>query len=99
MDLVDCSSGGLVPDAKITIVPGYQVPFAEKIRRGTNIATATAGFTTEPKQAAEIVRSGQADVVLLGRKFLRDVYWPAHAANILGQNDKLPPPSQYARAW
>ena len=97
VDLVDCSSGGLVPDAKITVVPGYQVPFAEKIRHGANIPTAAVGFINEAKQADDIVRHGQADVVLLARQFLRDPYWPATAARALGY--KLPPPNQYARAW
>ncbi len=97
VDLLDCSSGGVVLDAKIPVAPGYQVPFAEKIRRGAEMPTATVGFITEPKQADEIVRSGQADVVLLGRQFLVNPYWPAHAAKALGH--KLPPPPQYARAW
>jgi len=97
VDLMDCSSGGVVPDAKITVVPGYQVPFAEKIRHGANIATAAVGFITEPKQADDIVRRGQADVVLLARQMLVDPYWPAHAAKALGY--KLPPPNQYSRAW
>lgn len=97
VDLMDCSSGGVVPDAKITVVPGYQVPFAEKIRQGADMATAAVGFITEPKQADHIIRTGQADVVLLARQFLRDPYWPAHAARTLGY--KLPPPPQYARAW
>ena len=97
VDLIDCSSGGVVPDAKIKTEPGYQVPFAEKVRHGANIATAAVGFITEPEQADDIVRSGQADVVLLAREFLRDPYWPAHAAKRLGH--KLPPPNQYARAW
>jgi 2,4-dienoyl-CoA reductase-like NADH-dependent reductase (Old Yellow Enzyme family) len=99
VDLIDCSSGGIVPDAKIPIAPGYQVPFAEKIRRDANIATAAVGFITEPKQADDIIRNGQADLVLLAREFLRDPYWPAHAAKALGHQDKLPPPPQYARAW
>jgi len=97
VDLIDCSSGGVVPDAKITVAPGYQVPFAEKIRHGANIATAAVGFITEPKQADDIVRNGQADVVLLARRMLVDPYWPAHAAKALGF--KLTPPNQYARAW
>ena len=97
VDLMDCSSGGVVPDAKITVEPGYQVPFAEKIRHGANIATAAVGFITEPKQADDIVRNGQADVVLLARQMLADPYWPAHAAKALGH--KLPPPNQYVRAW
>ncbi len=97
VDLLDCSSGGVVADAKIIVVPGYQVPFAEKIRHGANLATAAVGFITEAKQADDIVRHGQADVVLLARQFLRDPYWPATAARTLGY--KLPPPNQYARAW
>jgi 2,4-dienoyl-CoA reductase-like NADH-dependent reductase (Old Yellow Enzyme family) len=97
VDLMDCSSGGVVPDAKITVKPGYQVPFAEKILHGANIATAAVGFITDPKQADDIVRNGQADVVLLARQMLVDPYWPAHAAKALGH--KLPPPNQYARAW
>jgi 2,4-dienoyl-CoA reductase-like NADH-dependent reductase (Old Yellow Enzyme family) len=99
VDLIDCSSGGAVPDAKIPAVPGYQVPFAEKIRRDAAIATAAVGLITEPKQADEIIRGGQADIVLLAREFLRDPYWPAHAAKALGHQEKLPPPPQYARAW
>jgi 2,4-dienoyl-CoA reductase-like NADH-dependent reductase (Old Yellow Enzyme family) len=99
VDLIDCSSGGVVPDAKITVKPGYQVSFAERIRREADIATAAVGFITEPKQADDIVRNGQADVVLLARQFLRDPYWPAHAARTLGHKDKLPPPSQYTQAW
>jgi 2,4-dienoyl-CoA reductase-like NADH-dependent reductase (Old Yellow Enzyme family) len=97
VDLMDCSSGGVVPDAKIKVEPGYQVPFAEKIRRDASIATAAVGFITEPKQAEEIIASGRADLVLLAREFLRDAYWPVHAARALGH--KLPPPNQYARAW
>jgi 2,4-dienoyl-CoA reductase-like NADH-dependent reductase (Old Yellow Enzyme family) len=97
VDLIDCSSGGIVPDAKIKVEPGYQVPFAEKVRHGANMPTAAVGFITEPKQADEIVRSGKADLVLLARQMLVDPYWPAHAAKALGL--KLPPPNQYARAW
>jgi 2,4-dienoyl-CoA reductase-like NADH-dependent reductase (Old Yellow Enzyme family) len=99
VDLIDCSSGGAVPTAKISIGPGYQVPFAGRIRREAGIATAAVGMITEPKQADEIVRSGQADVVLLAREFLRDAYWAAHAAKALGQANAVPPPVQYARAW
>ena len=97
VDLMDCSSGGVVPDAKIAVAPGYQVPFAERIRHGANLATAAVGFITEPKQADDIVRNGQADVVLLARQMLVDPYWPAHAAKALGY--QFPPPNQYARAW
>jgi 2,4-dienoyl-CoA reductase-like NADH-dependent reductase (Old Yellow Enzyme family) len=97
VDLVDCSSGGVVPYAKIKVEPGYQVPFAEKIRHGADIPTAAVGFITEPKQADDIVRGGKADVVLLARQMLVDPYWPAHAAKALGY--KLTPPNQYKRAW
>jgi 2,4-dienoyl-CoA reductase-like NADH-dependent reductase (Old Yellow Enzyme family) len=97
VDLVDCSSGGVVPDVTIKVEPGYQVPFAEKVRHGAGIATAAVGFITEPKQADDIVRGGKADVVLLGRKMLVDPYWPVHAGKALGH--KLTPPNQYLRAW
>jgi 2,4-dienoyl-CoA reductase-like NADH-dependent reductase (Old Yellow Enzyme family) len=97
VDLVDCSSGGVVPDAKIKVEPGYQVPFAEQVRRGADIATAAVGFITDPKQADDIISSGRADLVLLARQMLVDPYWPAHAAKALGH--KLMPPNQYARAW
>ena len=97
VDMMDCSSGGLVPDAKIEVKPGYQVPFAQEIRHGATITTAAVGFITEAKPADEIIRCGQADVVLLGRQLLADAYWPAHAAKSLGQ--KITPPNQYLRAW
>jgi 2,4-dienoyl-CoA reductase-like NADH-dependent reductase (Old Yellow Enzyme family) len=99
VDLIDCSSGALVPDAKIPVGPGFQVPFAERIRREAGIATAAVGMITAPAQADQIVRNGQADVVLLAREFLRDPYWPAHAARALGHAAAVPPPVQYARAW
>lgn len=99
VDLIDCSSGGAVPHVKIPVGPGYQVPFAERVRREAQIATAAVGMITEPKQADEIVRSEKADVVLLARELLRDPYWPAHAARALGQAAAVPPPKQYARAW
>ncbi len=99
VDLIDCSSGGSVPDAKIPTNPGYQVPFAEKIRREANIPTAAVGAITEPQQADEIIHTGKADLVYMAREFLRDPYWPAHAARALGHPKKVPPPVQYARAW
>ncbi len=99
LDLIDCSSGGGVPHAKIPVGPGYQVPFAERIRREAGIATAAVGLITEARQADDIIRTGQADVVLLARELLRDPYWPAHAARTLGQAAAVPPPLQYARAW
>jgi len=99
VDLIDCSSGGAVPHAKIPVGPGYQVPFAERIRREAGIATAAVGMITEAKQADAIIQSAQADLVLLAREELRDPYWPAHAAKALGHAAAVPPPKQYARAW
>lgn len=99
VDLIDCSSGGAAPNAKIPTAPGYQVPFAERVRREAEIATAAVGLITEPKQADEIIRAGQADLVLLARASLRDPNWPLHAARDLGNNPPPAPPAQYARAW
>ncbi|HUB87538.1 MAG TPA: NADH:flavin oxidoreductase/NADH oxidase [Verrucomicrobiae bacterium] len=99
VDLIDCSSGGTVPHAKIHVGAGYQVPFAEKIRREANILTAAVGQITEPTHADEIIRNGRADIVLLAREFLRDPYWPLRAANALRQKEALSIPVQYARAW
>jgi 2,4-dienoyl-CoA reductase-like NADH-dependent reductase (Old Yellow Enzyme family) len=96
VDLIDCSSGGLVPYAKITVGPGYQVPFAERIRREAGIATGAVGMITTAIQADTIVREGQADLVLLARELLRDPYWPLHAAEALGVASEWPP--QYLRA-
>ncbi len=99
VDLIDCSSGGNVPDAKIPVKPGYQVPFAEQLRREAGIATAAVGFITAPAQADEIIRDGKADLVLLAREFLRDPYWPMRAARELNFKSVVPTPPQYARAW
>jgi len=96
VDLIDCSSGGLVPDAKVPATPGYQIPFAEKIRREAGIATGAVGLITSAEQADHILRKGQADLVLLARQFLRDPYFPLHAAAEL-QVD-VPWPKQYERA-
>jgi 2,4-dienoyl-CoA reductase-like NADH-dependent reductase (Old Yellow Enzyme family) len=96
VDVVDVSSGGMVPDAKITVGPGYQVPFAEQIRKKAGIATAAVGMITEPQQAEDIIRHGQADMVLLAREFLRDPYWPLHAAHTLGEDVAWP--KQYQRS-
>jgi len=96
VDLVDCSSGGAVPDVTIPIGPGYQVPFAERIRRETGIATGAVGLITEPPQADAIIRDDRADVVLLARELLRDPYWPLRAARELGHI--VPWPVQYLRA-
>ena len=96
VDLIDCSSGGLVPGAKIPVGPGYQVPFSQAIRREAHIATGAVGMITEPKQAEEIISSDQADIVLLARELLRDPYWPFHAAKLLGADVTWP--VQYERA-
>jgi len=99
VDLIDCSSGGNVADAKIPVGPDYQVPFAEQIRREASIATAAVGMITRPDQANVIIASGKADLVLLARAFLTDPYWALHAARQLGEIDRLKPPVQYARAF
>ena len=88
-----------VAHAKIPVAPGYQVSFAERIRKESEIATAAVGLINEPKLADQIVRSGQADLVYLARELLRDPYWPARAAKALDQKKALSPPNQYARAW
>ena len=95
-DLIDCSSGGAVPGAKIELGPGYQVPFARAVRRDANIATGAVGLITEPRQAEEIIANGDADAILMARAFLRDPYWPLHAAKELGVDVTWPP--QYERA-
>ncbi len=96
VDLIDCSSGGAVPYAKIEIGPGYQVPFSRTIRAEAEIATGAVGMITEPEQANEIISNGSADAVLLARELLRDPYWPLHAARQLGVD--LDWPKQYERA-
>ena len=97
VDLVDCSSGGMVPWAKVEVGPGYQVPFAEAVKRGAGILTGAVGMITEPTQAGAIVAAGQADLVLLAREMLRDPYWPLHAAQALGAKGAVP--VQYSRAF
>ena len=96
VDLVDASSGGLVPYAKIPAGPGFQVPFAERVRKQAGVPTAAVGLITEPQQADDIVANGQADIVLLAREMLRDPYWPLHAAETLGEMVSWP--VQYLRA-
>jgi 2,4-dienoyl-CoA reductase-like NADH-dependent reductase (Old Yellow Enzyme family) len=96
IDLIDCSSGGLVPYAVIPDGPGYQTPFAAAIRKEAGIATGTVGLITEPFQAEQIIATGIADAVILGREELRDPYWPLHAARVLKAD--IPWPKQYVRA-
>ncbi|MDB5217525.1 MAG: NADH:flavin oxidoreductase/NADH oxidase [Myxococcaceae bacterium] len=97
VSLIDVSSGGAVPNAKIPVGPGFQTPFAAEIRRRTGIATGTVGMIIAPEQADHVVRTGQADMVLLAREMLRDPYWPRRAAKELGV--KIEAPKQYGRAW
>jgi 2,4-dienoyl-CoA reductase-like NADH-dependent reductase (Old Yellow Enzyme family) len=96
VDLVDCSSGGSVPVPPSGIGPGYQVPFAEKIRGQAGLPTAAVGLITAPEHADAIVRNGRADLVALGRELLRHPYWPLDAARILGHECQWP--RQYRRA-
>ena len=96
VDLVDCSSGGNLPDVKIPAGAGYQVPFAEAVRR-TGVLTAAVGLITSPMQADEIIRNGRADLVLLGREMLRDPHWALRAARELRK--EAPVPHQYERAF
>jgi len=97
VDLIDCSSGGLTLAQKIELGPGYQVPFAEKVRREAGIMTGAVGMLTTAEQCEEVVASGRADIVLLAREFLRDPYFAGHASKKLGVDFK--PPKQYLRAW
>ena len=96
IDLVDCSSGGNVATAKIPLGPGYQVEFAEKVKKESGILTAAVGLITEAKQADEIIQSGQADMTMLARQLLREPYFPLRAAFELGHDVKWP--DQYLRA-
>jgi 2,4-dienoyl-CoA reductase-like NADH-dependent reductase (Old Yellow Enzyme family) len=96
VDLVDVSSGGLVPNVKIPAGPGYQTPFAHRIRREAGILTGAVGFIIDPAQADHVIRNEQADLVLLAREMLRDPYWPLHAAEHLEK--KISWPKQYLRA-
>ncbi|MFC7385997.1 NADH:flavin oxidoreductase/NADH oxidase [Sphaerisporangium rhizosphaerae] len=96
VDLLDTSSGGNAADARIPLGPGYQVPLAARVKAETDLPAAAVGLITEPRQAEEIVASGQADAVLLGRELLRDPYWPNRAARELGAGPRWP--HQYDRA-
>ena len=96
VDLIDCSSGGNVPNAKIPNNPGYQVQFAEQIKKETGILTGAVGLITTPEQANEIIETGQADLVLLAREMLRDPRFALRAAHQLGHD--ITWPSQYERA-
>jgi 2,4-dienoyl-CoA reductase-like NADH-dependent reductase (Old Yellow Enzyme family) len=95
VDMIDCSSGGNVHDAKVALGPGYQVPFAAAIREHARVPTMAVGLIAEAVQAEQIVSLGQADAVCLARAVLRDPYWPRHAAKALGV--EMPWPDQYLR--
>ena len=97
VDLIDCSSGGNDPRQRIPIHPGYQVPFAETVRREAGIATAAVGLLHSPDFCEEVVANGRADIVALGRAFLADPHWPLQAARKLGAED-VSWPVQYERA-
>jgi len=96
IDLIDCSSAGLVGNARVPAGPGYQTPFATAIREQAGIATGAVGLITEPAQAEHIIATGLADVVFMAREFLRDPYWPLRAARELGVEVHWP--EQYERA-
>jgi 2,4-dienoyl-CoA reductase-like NADH-dependent reductase (Old Yellow Enzyme family) len=96
VDLIDCSSGGLVSNAKIPVGPGYQVPFAAAIKSQAYILTGAVGLITKAIQAEEILQNEEADVIILGREMLRDPYWPLHAAREFDID--LTWPKQYLRA-
>jgi 2,4-dienoyl-CoA reductase-like NADH-dependent reductase (Old Yellow Enzyme family) len=96
VDLVDVSSAGVIPTAKIPVGPGYQTEFAARVRHEADIPTTAVGLITSPAQADHVIRTGQADMVLLGREVLRDPYWPLHAAQVLGQTAVWP--TQYLRS-
>ncbi|MCL4469379.1 MAG: NADH:flavin oxidoreductase/NADH oxidase [Deltaproteobacteria bacterium] len=96
IDLIDCSSGGLVPYAVIPEGPGYQTPFAYAVRKDAGIATGTVGMITDPFQAEQIIATGVADAVIMGREVLRNPYWPLYAAKVLKAD--IPWPRQYVRA-
>ena len=96
VDLVDCSSGGNISTARIPLGPGYQIPFADAIKRDAGILTGAVGMITDAVQAQMVIQSGQADMVLLARELLRDPYWPMRAAAELGQTISWP--AQYLRA-
>lgn len=96
VDLIDCSSGAVVP-AKIDVFPGYQVPLAEQIRNEVEIATGAVGLITNPLHAEEILKNNRADLIFMARELLRNPYWPLKAANELGI--EITGPGQYSKAW
>ena len=96
VDAIDCSSGGNVSRAPIPVGPGYQVAFADELRK-SGVVTAAVGMITSAEQAEHILRTGQADLIVMARALLKDPYWPLHAARTLGHTPDVPP--QYQRAF
>ncbi len=96
VDLIDCSSGGVHPDQKLTAYPGYQVPFAEAVKRGSGLATGAVGMIIAPEQAEEIIANGRADLAFIARALLAEPSWPLRAARLLGAKPPLAQP--YHRA-
>ncbi|WLQ68166.1 NADH:flavin oxidoreductase/NADH oxidase [Streptomyces glycanivorans] len=96
VDLLDVSTGGLAPKARIPVEPGYQVPFAERVRKETGLPVGAVGLITDPVQAEKILADGSADAVLLGRELLRDPYFARNAARALGGDVRAPEPYGYA---
>ena len=97
VDLIDVSSGGTAAGARVPVGPGYQTRFAERVRQEAGIPSGAVGMITQPAQAEHILRTGQADLVMLGRELLRDPRWPLHAAEVLGDGN-VPWPAPYLRA-
>jgi 2,4-dienoyl-CoA reductase-like NADH-dependent reductase (Old Yellow Enzyme family) len=97
VDLLNVSSGGIVPDARISVGPGYQVPFAARVKAETAVPVAAVGMITDPEQAAKILANSEADAILMGRELLRHPTWPIDAAKALGGRMRIPP--QYHRAY
>jgi NADPH2 dehydrogenase len=96
LDYIDISSGNIIPDARLSSAPGYNVPFAERVRRECGLPTRVVGLIAGAKQADDIVAQGKADMVALGRAFLDNPHWAWHAAQELGAEVARPP--QYARS-
>ncbi|WP_234554209.1 NADH:flavin oxidoreductase/NADH oxidase [Thermus caliditerrae] len=97
VDLLDCSSGGVVPGVKVPVAPGFQVPFADAVRKRVGMRTGAVGLLTTPEQMETLLQAGSADLILLGRVLLRDPYFPLRAAKALGVAPEMPP--QYQRAF
>ena len=97
VDLLDLSSGGVVPGVRVPVAPGFQVPFADAVRKQVGLRTGAVGLLTTPEQAETVLQAGSADLVLLGRVLLRDPYFPLRAAQALGAEAPIPP--QYQRAF